>query len=500
MSTLWRSGVMDSDDDLLALAGAGSDTEDEQLVKQDTPAPDSDVEMTEAAEAVDDKADSDDEKEPERPPYPLDGKYKDEADREYLLGLPELERESILYDRGQETQRYNERQYLKRRSVQTVIAASSEPKEVRASRKTRTGAASKLDQLRKQRQQRRRRDEDEYEESAEELSEEDEEVQEDSEEYEEPEEEERADLNAREPHELTLGDVNAAKWGKTQFARYCHYPDFAQVLRGCFVRVSIGFDSRRQQNTYVLAQVVDVEKCDPYTFGDRRTVDELLHLTHAGSERKVEMGMCSDGPVTADEFEKWKQEMEAKDISLPRHNRIMSIAKSAEELRNRILNADEITEMVERRQKLAGFSGSNMLLRRSALEEQKRVCLEQGDEEQASKVQEELDRLSSKRRRSSALGRKSALEEVSERNRKSNLASVRKAEILAQAERRRSGYALKADPFSRLRTTAKIFYDNKSDAPVAQVEAPDELPAQRVNMSALDDMIASIDIPIRITL
>ena len=35
-------------------------------------------------------------------PYPLEGKYKDEADREALDNMDEMEREQILFERMQE--------------------------------------------------------------------------------------------------------------------------------------------------------------------------------------------------------------------------------------------------------------------------------------------------------------------------------------------------------------------------------------------------------------
>ncbi|KAI5451901.1 RNA polymerase-associated protein rtf1 [Naganishia albida] len=39
-------------------------------------------------------------------PFPLEGKYKDEDDREHLLNLPEIEREQILADRAEERQKH----------------------------------------------------------------------------------------------------------------------------------------------------------------------------------------------------------------------------------------------------------------------------------------------------------------------------------------------------------------------------------------------------------
>ena len=51
-------------------------------------------------------------------PYPLEGKYKDEADREALDNMDEMEREQILFERMQEMDKYRERKYLQERMKQ----------------------------------------------------------------------------------------------------------------------------------------------------------------------------------------------------------------------------------------------------------------------------------------------------------------------------------------------------------------------------------------------
>lgn len=45
-------------------------------------------------------------------PYPLEGKYKDEEDRERLLGMTEIEREQVLFSRAEEMQRFKEKRDL----------------------------------------------------------------------------------------------------------------------------------------------------------------------------------------------------------------------------------------------------------------------------------------------------------------------------------------------------------------------------------------------------
>jgi hypothetical protein len=45
-------------------------------------------------------------------PYPLEGTYKDEEDRERLLGMTEIEREQVLFSRAEEMQRFKEKRDL----------------------------------------------------------------------------------------------------------------------------------------------------------------------------------------------------------------------------------------------------------------------------------------------------------------------------------------------------------------------------------------------------
>ena len=58
---------------------------------------------------------SEEEEEVEPNPFPLEGKYKDESDREHLESLPEMERETLLFERSQIMQKYQERKLFRAR-------------------------------------------------------------------------------------------------------------------------------------------------------------------------------------------------------------------------------------------------------------------------------------------------------------------------------------------------------------------------------------------------
>jgi RNA polymerase-associated protein RTF1 len=110
-----------------------------------------------------DESDSDrDDDAPERSvdvPYPLDGKYVDEADKRRIQGLSQLEREEILGQRAEETQRAHFTAELQRRAAQgndrKRKADSEEPDERKSSRpKVQPRKNEKLEAYKREREQR----------------------------------------------------------------------------------------------------------------------------------------------------------------------------------------------------------------------------------------------------------------------------------------------------------------------------------------------------------
>ncbi|CCO27161.1 RNA polymerase-associated protein RTF1 [Rhizoctonia solani AG-1 IB] len=76
------------------------------------------------SQAEDEYADDPESEEDEANPYPLEGKYADELDRQRLLEMPETEREDILSQRMEEMQRFQDKVNLDRKH--TSIGATKE--------------------------------------------------------------------------------------------------------------------------------------------------------------------------------------------------------------------------------------------------------------------------------------------------------------------------------------------------------------------------------------
>lgn len=515
--------MSDSDEDLLALAGAGDEeTEEESKPVKDNKKRARD-ESSDEDGGMDDDDDDDDDEEMFVNPYPLEGKYKDAKDKAYIEGLPEIEREEILFERGEEMEKYRQKGELARRVRERRQQEKAlEKKTKQRSARTGTGKSSQLSELKKRRQEKesrsRRRaegydsDEQASEFDGEEGSEEEGSI------YGDEEDDERVEwAEAKETKRaLQVNDLNKTRFGKTLLAKYCHYPGFENAIVGSFVRVNIGYDHETQANTYRVCVVKGLQNVKPYTFLNR-TVDSMLLVAHGRSERAFEMGICSDQPITDKEFDRWKRTLEEQDLSLPSVKKIDRKYKELVELQNHQLTSEEVNEMIKKRQQFSGSSvGANAVIEKSMLQQQRVIAMEKGDFAEVEKVDERLDNLErviQRNQKQTGESEMDKLAKVNERNRRLNVERVRRAEVQANENRRKAAAMgnRSADPFSRLRTRSKIFYEtnrkpkeqtdeNKEGEKVAseeQDETRKNLMAKK-KLSRVDDLIANLDIQLEI--
>jgi RNA polymerase-associated protein RTF1 len=514
--------MSDLDEDLLALAGAGEDGSTEE----DTSLPKG-VKREYAAE--DERSGDDDMTEDEDMfvnPYPLEGKYKDEKDRAVLEAMPEIERESILFDRSQEMQQYNERRYLAQRARDRKQEEKDTVRRTSGRDKTSgpTSKKSKLSELKQKRQEKHRRAEGRVgyqQESSESEEESRSELESGSEEnldeYETDAEKstkrrgtEKVEWAESKPQkEITVNDINKIQWGKTLFSKFCHNPGFEEVVVGCFVRVNIGFNREKQTYVYRACQVKRLVDCKPYTF-ENRTVDQNLVVAHGTSEKTFEMAVCSDKSITEEEFNWWKGVMEKAGLGLPSLRRMDRKYDELKTFQSRTLTAAEINDMIKRRQELTGNTlGANTVIEKSMLQQKRAIAVENGRLEELEEIDrqiEDIDRILNKTKRRVDMDK---LAKVNERNRKSNLEEIRRAEVLAVETRRKEALNHKSNssnPFNRLRTSARIFYESTSPRPESPKPEQSEKPEEdqkdetmiKKKTATLDELIADLDIPLEV--
>lgn len=202
------------------------------------------------------------------PLYPIEGRFMSASDRDWLLSLPELEREQELDRRAQEVIRKQQDLQLKRALASTRAKASSHKRKAadaelddglrKSSRpKVEKSGKSALDNYKKAREQagvdRERRDGKRAgkrgERSPSEASDQDADGESEVE-WAEPASDKRRDEPVAE-----LVDFQRCRVGRSNFAKVCFYPGFDDAIRGCFCRVSIGPNRETGENTYRMAQI-----------------------------------------------------------------------------------------------------------------------------------------------------------------------------------------------------------------------------------------------------
>ncbi|CEP62984.1 RNA polymerase-associated protein LALA0_S06e08372g [Lachancea lanzarotensis] len=505
--------MSDIDEDLLALAGGASSGEEEEEEKLTVGTAkkrskfdssnggkrrivDEDEEQDQDEEDHDGYNPKDggfvsEEEEEESDPFPLEGKYKDERDRQHLESLPEMERESLLFDRSQVMQKYQERRVLRERAKR-IREQQQERQMQQDSSKTRSSARSTritghsdakesgLSKLKKQRAKKSASydysDEDEAQDEEEEEEEEDEYGYQDEEEEGDSEDDyqpgfgrnksaaDDEDVKWAEDEDLDrdpeLGDFNKIKIGRSFVAKFCFYPDFNDAVKGCYGRVNVGVDKRSGQTLYRMVRIEKVFLQKPYNMGKFFT-NQYLGVTQ-GKDRKVfQMNFFSDGAITQPEFERYSNSLDKQEISKPS---LYMLNNKSNEINNFVSQpiTSKLTDELVRNRMVFNkkLSGTNAVLEKTMLRDKLQYAKERGVEKDIAKYSAQLrnleKRLSSyeKHHEDDQAGSKK-LGALTSKNRKANMDSGKTVEAIKKED---TPFDAKTDPFSRLKTRTKIYY------------------------------------------
>jgi len=197
-------------------------------------------------------------------PYPLEGKYVDEADKRRIMGLSQLEREEILGQRAEEMSKANFQAELARRAATLQSdrkrkADTEEPDDAthQSSRpKVQPRKNDKLEAYKREReqrgQQRQRQDDHRRRRSTSATGGRGSDVDADGES--DVEWDDHVPEKAREEPPATLGDVEAVRVGRGFFSEVCFSPGFEEAMVGAFGRVGVGQDASRR-TLYKMAQI-----------------------------------------------------------------------------------------------------------------------------------------------------------------------------------------------------------------------------------------------------
>lgn len=533
--------MSDLEDDLLALAGGEDNTyESDEEITSSKRKPivaddynEDDDEDTVLSKRRRVESGDDDDYEPQQPqqgeeeegeefqenelidPYPLEGKYKDEADREALDNMDEMEREQILFERMQEMDKYRERKYLQERMKQQQqqqknVVGRIEP--TRSSGRSKTGLKpakkDKLTELRKQRAQhskRKSRREADYAEGSE--DEEDEDDKEPEEEEEEDDDEEGFEEDYYDDYDGTvawggpskvkkkrstelakLEDINRIKVGRTILTQYCFHSGFEDTIVDTFGKINLGMDRSTRQPIYRMVKIIDVKSRPEraYKLG-HSNFDIFLTVSQNKDQKKdFPMSIFSDSPINQDEFDRYLKELNKTDEVIEFLDDVNSKFDELTKFYSKGLTDKDINDMIARKQKIQEKKGNismyDAVNRKTNLLDRLKIAKQQGNLEKVQEIIEKLkdidEILESQTSNQPTSKSLNTMTLVNERNRKLNSTNIRKAEIkfkLTAAQQQSDG-----DPFSRLKTATRMFYQDL-------INQENEKALKNVNMQQMID-------------
>ncbi|KAM0787418.1 hypothetical protein ACM66B_003501 [Microbotryomycetes sp. NB124-2] len=421
--------------------------------------------------------------------YPLEGVYKDKADRNYIQNLPELDREAILGERRDKIDEWKSRQELKemvrkkeRREAGDGSSDEEESRRKGGRNRTATGATKsksdgfgKLREKRQQQAQRKHRKSKQDDEDGDE-DEQDRKAGYSSEEAYTDESEDESQKKKKErkakgkPVELVSQSLlRECMVTRAKLADFFLAPWFEDWVKGAWVRCLLGFDPKAGGKVYRLCQVQSVRDFPdkPYKL-ERRTTTKQLELSIAGNSRVFKMEFVSDSPFTDREFDRLVAELRQANMELPsakEANKLkLKLAERTEYIRT---EADITAELAKKGPRIGGAAGKARLL------VQRDFAISSGNEEMLASINAELAKLEAPQSSNgSATGletEQDRMRRVNERNRLSNRTEIQRAEAVAQQERRRQEAALargdtevQIDPSARVKTLTRLKYDRDS--------------------------------------
>ncbi|KZT51898.1 plus-3-domain-containing protein [Calocera cornea HHB12733] len=444
----------DLSNELLALAGDGEADLPRKKRRQSAADRNGSAKRRRPNDTTDDDLESEEDTVPPDP-YPLEGKYINEQDREELMDMNELAREEILAQRLEEKQRYEDVIKLERMHKITMRQVTSDDEEAvskAAKRKhvapgTSKAKAKKLDELKAKRAAHAATRSAKREEtratmssdsgSGSDMEESDEEEEGQVHKWEQ--QDDRRDASPRKDEQkVEKQDLEMIRLSRDTIEKWCLMPEFATLATGCWVRFLVGLGDDGQP-VYRVCQITGLTPESPVTYKIQDTLfNQQALLQHANSTRAFNLDRISNSPFTDREFDRLVIQCTKDNIKLPTKADILKKAKAIEEQRHHVPTEDEITKMIARKHRITGKGNANeAYAEKSRIHQERALALARRDHGEVKR----LDALIQQHGFSSPApeGVLDNLAKVNERNRKANLDRIRKAEAAEAEERRRIG-------------------------------------------------------------
>ncbi|GFZ47472.1 hypothetical protein JCM24511_05216 [Saitozyma sp. JCM 24511] len=313
-------------------------------------------------------------------PYPLEGKYIDEDDREELEGLPEIERENILAARLEEMQKFKDSQQLeamykmagmgrdedddeegprakKRKHTSVTKEASKAMKDLKNKRKAMGERAQRIAAKREKRAS-----------PTSEASDEEGEISARDAHRRSPSYEASPPPRKASPKKKTAeGDMdgvppngqelNAARLSRYEIVEMMFKDGFEDVATGAYVRLMAGDKDEMGRPKYRIHKIAEVDTSRSHgrysiEYKGRTIMDDRALLCQYGKVKRLfRIADVSNGDFEEGEFKRFGMVNEADGVRPPKRSDLKRKHDEIKELRERPMSNEEINRQVDARKK-----------------------------------------------------------------------------------------------------------------------------------------------------
>ncbi|PVF96519.1 hypothetical protein CPB86DRAFT_807665 [Serendipita vermifera] len=349
-------------------------------------------------------------------PYPLEGKYKDEADRRRLEEMPEMQREEILAQRQEEMQTLTDKINLSKllasqrdlggggMADDSVAQAAKRKRMLTGSAREKANTRDVLKASRRAKEERKAHHvagaKDSPSKSARRASDSsDMDTSSDNEEGTPPprsheRSREKPDSQKKDERKLTKEDLCRIQLTRTQLAKQCMKPWFEEYIKGAFVRFLLAGGDGREERVY---RVCEVKGLGPttreYTVENER-FDRQILLAIGNSVRPWTMDKVSNSPFTDREFNRLVVTCQNERVTLPSVGEVVKRREKIKQLEEKKLTEADVSAMIARRKMLrpGGLSFQQRIAEKSRLIQELNTAYARHDKAEAARLKEELDK------------------------------------------------------------------------------------------------------------
>ena len=467
--------MSDLDDDLLALAD-GMDIEDDQVQQgsgKDTGDHSGNDNNIEDSDNDDDynflqKNSSGSTKSNENElqhPFPFEEFYVNREDRDRILSLPEFQQQEIMYEREQKIKEYKERAYfLNRKKQQEQVSRKrnadieySDQEDEDDEYQAKPSRAKRLKTLVKNKS---------YTPSDEEYSEEGDSADDYS--YAPSRSSKRSkvewDDDSARIKDPILQDYNNIKIGRKDVDKLCFYPGFNKMVVGLYGRVNVSTSPNQAQYRLVKIEKVFFQK--PYKFNNFYT-NQYFGVTQGKFKKVFKMNYFSDSLITELELSKYNSYLVQQKLPTVKRSELLAKYKEWNAFDKQPLTDELLNQQVANRLQFnKKLSGVNSVIEKSILKDKLSYAIDINNEADINKYTKQLRQLEKrmsqydKHHENDLIGT-TKLNTLSEKNKKINIDNIRsKKQEEREKQEANEMKDKKSDPFSRLKTKARIYYKN----------------------------------------